>query len=88
MRPNTPQAVYTPDPSIVLGGHFYLTSNIQDMLWAIVHCFMGNNIVTNVEHGQTKNLLLRMLQFFYKCFILDTDGEIFFCTVGSSYHFS
>jgi len=31
-------------------------------------------VVTNSEHAHSRKLLLRMLQFFYKSFVLDSDG--------------
>ncbi len=90
MRPNTPHAVFTTEHSIVFGGHFYSTSNIQDSFYGIVHCFMANRLITNTEHGKTRGLLLRMMQYFYKCFVLgaDTDGTSFlFGDLPSSDHF-
>ena len=78
MRPNTPHAVFTTDHSIARGGHFYSTSNLQDSFYAIVHCFMAGQVITNTEHCETRCLLLRMMQYFFKCFVmgaLEPDGE-------------
>ncbi len=75
MKPNTLHAVFTTEHSIALGGHFYSTSNIQDSFFAIVHCFMGNFLVTNVEHCRTRILLLRMMQYFYKCLVSGVNPE-------------
>jgi hypothetical protein len=73
MRPNTPHAVFTPEHSIVSGGHFYSTSNLQDTFFSIVHCFMGDNIITNAEHYNSRMLLVRMMHYFYKCFVLGAE---------------
>jgi hypothetical protein len=78
MRPNTPHAIFTVNHSIAKGGHFYSTSNLQDTVYGIVHCFMGNNISTGgAHHHQSRQLLMRMMQYFYKCFVtgVDEDGE-------------
>lgn len=77
MRPNTPHLVFTTDHCIALGGHFYSTSNLQDTFYGIVHCFMGNLLLTNTAHQPTRKLLIRMLQYFYKCFVegVDDDGQ-------------
>lgn len=77
MKPNTPHAVFTTQHSIAYGGHFYSTSNLQDTFYGIVHCLMGNNLITNTDHPRTRQLLMRMMQYFYKCFVVgvDEDGE-------------
>jgi hypothetical protein len=58
-----------------LGGHFYLTSNLQDTFYSIVHCFMGNLLLTNMAHQPIRKLLIRMMQYFYKCFIKGMDDD-------------
>ena len=75
MKPNTPHAVFTPEHSVAFGGHFYATSNIQDSFFSIVHSFIGNYLVTNVEHGRARSLLLRMMQCFYRCLVLAVDPD-------------
>jgi hypothetical protein len=77
MRPNTPHAVFTPQHSIVMGGHFYSISNLQDTFHCIVHCFIGNKILTNTEHCRTRILLIRMMHYVYKCMVTSAkqDGK-------------
>jgi len=77
MRPNTPHMVFTPQDSIVFGGHLYSMSNMQPTFYGIVHCFMGNALLTNTDHGKTRILLVRMMQYIYKCLVegVDSDGE-------------
>jgi len=77
MKPNTPHVVFTPEHSIVYGGHFYSASNLQETFFGIVHCFMANDLITNTEHAKTRRVLLRIMQYFYKCYTLhvDEDGE-------------
>jgi hypothetical protein len=73
MKPNTPHAVFTTKHSIVLGGHFYSFSNMQDTLMGIIHCFAVDNIVTNTEHPTTRILLFRMMQYLYKFYVKGGD---------------
>jgi len=73
MKPNTPHAVFTVEHSIVLGGHFYSFSNLQETVNAIIHCFAIDNIVTNTEHPETRVLLFRMMQYLYKFFVQGAD---------------
>lgn len=77
MRPNTPHAVFTTDHSIVFGGHFYSTSNIQDSFYGIVHGFMVKNVITNIDHIKTRTVLMRIMQYIYKCLVtgVDEDGK-------------
>jgi hypothetical protein len=77
MRPNTPHAVITPEHSIVYGGHFYSSSNLQDSLYGIVHCLMADTLITNNIHLETRRLLFRMMQYFYNCYVqnVEDDGE-------------
>jgi hypothetical protein len=75
MRPNTPHAVFTTDHCITKGGHFYSTSNIQDTFFGIVHCLMANNLITNTHHISSRYLLMRMMQYMYKCFVTGADEE-------------
>ena len=78
MRPNTPHAVFTTDHCITYGGHYYSTSNLQDTFYAIVHCLMANNLITNTHHFPSRQLLLRMMQYFHKCFVVgvEEDGDL------------
>ena len=82
--------VITTDHSIVIGGHFYSTSNLQHTFYGIVHCFMGNDLMTNTDHGKTRVLLIRMMQYFYKCLVsgVDDDGQsaftIFFTRIDNA----
>ena len=75
MRPNTPHVVFTTDHSVAHGGHFYASSTLQDTFFGIVHCFVANNFITNSEHMTTRRLLLRMLQYYHKCFVGGVDGD-------------
>jgi hypothetical protein len=77
MRPNTPHAVFTTEHCISKGGHFYSTTNLQDTFYGIVHCLMGNNLLTNTHHLPSRHLLMRMMQYFYKSFVtgIPEDGE-------------
>jgi len=73
MKPNTPHVVFTPEHSIVYGGHFYSASNLQETFFGIVHCFMTNDLIMNIEHVKTRRILLHIMQYFYKCYTLHVD---------------
>jgi len=75
MRPNTPHVVITTGNSIVYGGHFYSSSNLQDTFYGIVHCLMANNFITNNDHVESRRLLMRMMQYFYKCYVEGADKD-------------
>ena len=77
MRPNTPHAVFTTEHCIAYGGHLYSTTNLQDTFYGIVHCLMGSQFLTNTTHYPSRQLLMRMMQYFYKCFVtgVDEDGQ-------------
>jgi hypothetical protein len=84
MRPNTPHVVFTTQHSIVHGGHFYSTLNLQHTFYGLIHCFMANNLVTNTEHVKTRRLLIRMLQYFHNCLVSGAaqDGEDIFYAIS------
>jgi hypothetical protein len=75
MKPNTPHAVFTPEHSIALGGHFYSFSNLQDSVVGIYHCFAVDNIITNTEHPDTRVLLFRMMEYVYKFYVRGADPQ-------------
>lgn len=75
MRPNTPHSVFTTEHCITFGGHFYSSTNLQDTFFSIVHCFMADDLITNNEHIKTRRLLLRMMQYVYKCYTTEIDED-------------
>ena len=75
MRPNTPHAVFTPEHCIAYGGHYYSTANLQDTFYGIVHCLIGNNLITNTQHIPSRQLLARMMQYIYKCFVSGVQDD-------------
>ncbi|KAF8224205.1 hypothetical protein L208DRAFT_1312881 [Tricholoma matsutake] len=58
MRPNTPHFVVTPESAICHGGHFYMMSTIQDMVFGLYHMFVASERVMNMEHSHDVHLLL------------------------------
>ena len=75
MKPNTPHAVFTPEHSIALGGHFYSFRNLQNTIFGIFHCFAVDNIVTNTEHPETRVLLFRMMEYLHKFYVQGADPK-------------
>jgi len=75
MKPNTPHAVFTPEHSIALGGHFYLFRNLQHTIFGIYHCFVVDNIITNTEHPEARVLLFRMMEYLYKFYVRGADPK-------------
>lgn len=64
MGPNTPHAMFTPEKSY--GSHYYLTSNLQDSLYSIIHCFIANHPTTNTDHVPSYHLLQCMMTYFFE----------------------
>ena len=75
MKPNSPHAVFTPEHSIALRGHFYSFSNLQDSVVGIYHCFAVDNIITNTEHPEMRVLLFRMMEYMYKFYVRGADPQ-------------
>lgn len=75
MRPNTPHAVFTPENSICYGSHYYSTSNLQDTLFSIVHCFVANRLITNTDHVPSRRLLQRMMAYFFEALVRGSLAE-------------
>lgn len=86
MRPNTPHTVFTPEPTVVRGGHFYATSTLTDTLIGWIHAFMANGLVTNTEHHSARLHLGKMVGFFYTQLIekgkeMEEDGRSRTCMI-------
>ncbi len=75
MEPNTLHAVFTTKHLIILGGHFYSFTNLQDIILGIIHCFTVDNIVTNTLHLETRVLLFRMMQYFYEFYVGSANAQ-------------
>jgi hypothetical protein len=57
MRPGTLHYVLTLDHAITYGGHFYATSAMDRIFYAIVHLTVGNGVLTNIDHPKARSLL-------------------------------
>jgi hypothetical protein len=64
MMPSQPHFVFGYAHSICLGGHYYLTNQMQRTLQGLVHSFILHNFLTNTSHP-TGVLLRRMVLFFH-----------------------
>lgn len=74
MRPNTPHAVFTPEPSICHGGHFYSTSTMQDTMFGIVNTFMNPSALSNTDHPPHAILLRRIAAFYHESLVKQQVG--------------
>lgn len=77
MRPNTPHLVVTTKASICYGAHFYASSTLRSTCHGILHTFIACSLLTNTEHTKaSRELLRRLLMFYYKAFLSDyaVDG--------------
>lgn len=75
MRPNTPHVVFTPEPAICLGGHFYATSTLRDTCIALMHLFVAGNIITNASlMADSRQLFVRLASLFEDK-LVDVDND-------------
>ncbi|PPQ83530.1 hypothetical protein CVT25_006959 [Psilocybe cyanescens] len=63
MRANQPHAVYGKEPTIIHGGHFYLTSLMEKTAESIIHSFVMDQFLTNTVHYRSRQLLRRIVDF-------------------------
>jgi len=62
--PSQPHFVFGYAHSICLGGHYYLTNQMQRTLQGFIHSFILHNFLTNTSHP-TLVLLRRIILFFH-----------------------
>jgi hypothetical protein len=86
MRPNTPHFVVTPESAICHGGHFYATSTIQDTVFGIYHMFVASRNITNTEHTQDAQLLLRRLVIYLHYILIKHRTKTYLVTASPTPH--
>ena len=59
MRPGTPHAVLTLEPSIAIGGHFYSTMHFKRTLYSLVYEHLCGDFATNTANTRAPSLLFR-----------------------------
>lgn len=70
LRPNTPHCVFTPEPTICYGGHFFATSTIMDTCYGIYNSFSHGQL-TNTEHeAESRELLRRLVAWSHSRYVL------------------
>jgi hypothetical protein len=80
MRPNTIHAVYTPEHSVCRGGHFYARSTMKDTVVSLVHTFICDLFITNVDQCGSRFFLIEMINFYHSALVkgnLRADGGLF-----------
>ncbi|KAF8884579.1 hypothetical protein CPB84DRAFT_1850624 [Gymnopilus junonius] len=65
MKPSTPHFVYGITAAVCHGGHYYMTSLMQDTLQGVIHAFVLNNFLTNTAHWPTRQIFRRILLFYH-----------------------
>jgi len=78
MRPNTPHAVFTPEDAICHGGHYYAASTMSDTFYGIVHSFVVDKLIANIQHQNSRRMIRKIIDLYYSAFILknvDDDSE-------------
>lgn len=71
MKPCQPHFVFSYAHSICLGGHYYLTNNMQTTLQGLIHTFVLHNFLTNTSHPT--RVLLRRLVLFYHMGLIEKE---------------
>lgn len=69
MRPNTLHSVYTPEPAVCRGGHYYATSTLQDTFAALVHTFVIDLVCTNATYLESRFILAAMINFYHTALV-------------------
>ncbi|KAF8965329.1 hypothetical protein BDZ97DRAFT_1659254, partial [Flammula alnicola] len=64
MRANQPHAIYGKEPTIIHGGHFYLTSLMEMTAQSMFHSFIMDQFLTNTVHYRSRVLLRRIIDFY------------------------
>ncbi|KAH6902170.1 hypothetical protein BKA70DRAFT_1113287 [Coprinopsis sp. MPI-PUGE-AT-0042] len=70
MAPNTLHAVWTMENSICYGGHFYAVPTLLNTVVGLIHAFIGEDLLTNTQHVESRFLLRRMVHFFHHTFVV------------------
>ncbi|KAF8873848.1 hypothetical protein CPB84DRAFT_1690553 [Gymnopilus junonius] len=65
MKANTPHFVYGMEAAVCHGGHYYMTSLMQDTLQGVIHAFILNNFLTNTSHWPTCQIFHHILLFYH-----------------------
>lgn len=74
MRPNTPHVVFTPEPSVCTGGHFYATSTLRETCYGLYHDFVVGRVSTNTQHVQDTFRILTRMMAFYEVDLVGSEG--------------
>ena len=70
MAPNTMHAVWTMENSICHGGHFYSIPTLLKTAIGVIHAFIGEALLTNTDHADSRFLLRKMVHFFHHSLVV------------------
>ncbi|KDR65351.1 hypothetical protein GALMADRAFT_260264 [Galerina marginata CBS 339.88] len=65
LPPNTLHSVLTTENTICYGGHLFTSTTMTDTLVGIIHTFFCNDISTNTDHAEWRDLIHRMTVFYH-----------------------
>lgn len=73
MKAGTPHMVYGIENAIIHGGHYYTTANLHESAQSLMHTFILDKFLTNINHSPSRSILRRMLMFFYEGIV---EGDV------------
>ncbi|KAL0061898.1 hypothetical protein AAF712_011274 [Marasmius tenuissimus] len=68
MPPATYHVVFTLEPTICNGRHFFSSSTIRQTCWALFHTLILGHAITNEDHTISRGVLVRLLGFWHQLF--------------------
>ncbi|KAK1215956.1 hypothetical protein PQX77_021420, partial [Marasmius sp. AFHP31] len=69
MPPATYHIVFTLEPTICNGRHFFSSSTIRQTCWGLFHTLILGDAITNEDHTITRGVLVRLLGFWHQLFV-------------------
>ncbi|KAG6906050.1 hypothetical protein DXG01_016125 [Tephrocybe rancida] len=83
LRPQTLQAVITPLPTVVNGGHFLATSTIRETCFGLYDDFIAGRFITNTNHSSaTLTLLTRLLLLYHNSLLNPGRDDVMQTFIG------
>lgn len=65
MYPGLPHAVFTLEPAICSGGHFYLWATMEKTFFAMVHALLMPSYLLNADHAISREVLIRYMHYLH-----------------------
>ncbi|KAK7017936.1 hypothetical protein VNI00_018497 [Paramarasmius palmivorus] len=84
MRPCTPHYVVTLEPALCHGAHFYSVPSMDRTVWALIHTFFREELITNTSHFVYHGIMERMMSHWHDVIVNNTSEYLRMCSPGSS----